>query len=391
MEPQDRPSANSSPLPSRRSLLTLVPPLIFVFAIALIIALLLSNRGDQQGFLRSDAVSRLITPRGDLAEDEKAVIRLFSSASKSVVFVTTAAVGRDFNFNLREVPKGSGSGFIWDDQGHIVTNYHVIAGANRWRVTLADHSSWNARLVGGSADRDIAVLKIDASAQRLQGILIGQSSNLQVGQKVFAIGSPFGLDQTLTTGVISGLGREIEAKTGYLIQNVIQTDAAINPGNSGGPLLDSSGRLIGVNTAIFSPTGASAGIGFAIPVDSVNRIVPLILKRGNIVRPLLGVRLAPDQVTAQLGLKGVLIGEILQGSPAAAAGMMPTRRDATGDMRLGDVIVRIGDQKITRIDDLFTVLEEYQAGDRVKIIVLRDAGTPEKHEMELSVTLQPRR
>jgi len=214
------------------------------------------------------AEPRAVTARGDLAEDEKGTISLFKAVSPSVVYITTMAVRQEF-FSLRalEVPQGAGSGFVWNDNGYIVTNYHVIAEAQGARVTLADRSTWSAQLVGAEPDKDIAVLKIDAPKHLLPPIPLGTSSDLQVGQKVFAIGNPFGFDQTLTTGVISGLGREIESATHRLIQGVIQTDAAINPGNSGGPLLDSAGRVIGINTAIVSPSGAYAGIGFAVPVD----------------------------------------------------------------------------------------------------------------------------
>ncbi|MGZ3494793.1 MAG: S1C family serine protease, partial [Thermodesulfobacteriota bacterium] len=252
------------------------------------------------------AVPRPITPRGDLAEDEKSTIALFKQASPSVVHITTlATVLGVLNLDILQIPQGTGSGFIWDEKGHIVTNFHVMQEADAARVTLADQSSWKARLVGAYPDKDLAVLVIDAPNNRLQPMPLGTSHDLQVGQKVFAIGNPFGLDRTLTTGVISALGREIESVTRRRIREVIQTDAAINPGNSGGPLLDSAGRLIGVNTAIFSPSGAYAGIGFAIPSDEVARVVPQIIKHGKVVRPGMGIQVAPDQLTRQLNLKGV--------------------------------------------------------------------------------------
>jgi len=216
------------------------------------------------------ALPRAITPRGDLAEEEKTTIALFRQASPSVVHITTLAVRQDaFSLDVFQIPQGTGSGFVWDNQGRIVTNFHVIRDADAAQVTLADHSSWKARLVGAYPDKDLAVLMVDAPKDRLHPIAIGTSHDLQVGQRLFAIGNPFGLDQSLTTGIISALGREIESVNRRAIKDMIQTDAAINPGNSGGPLLDSSGRLIGVNTAIYSPSGASAGIGFAIPVDEV--------------------------------------------------------------------------------------------------------------------------
>src|SRR5262245_59851892 len=229
-----------------------------------------------QGQLRNpNAAPRTITPRGALNAEERATIALFRQASPSVVYITTVARQRDFfSLNIAEIPQGSGSGFIWDQEGHIITNFHVIQGASGDKVTLADHSVWDAQLVGVAPDHDLAVLSIKAPKNQLRPLALGTSADLEVGQSVFAIGNPFGLDQTLTTGIISALGREINATTGRTIAGVIQTDAAINPGNSGGPLLDSAGRLIGVNTAIFSPSGSYSGIGFAVPVDTVNRIVP---------------------------------------------------------------------------------------------------------------------
>jgi len=221
-------------------------------------------------------------------------------------------------------------------------------------------------------DKDLAVLRVDAPKSRLYPIPIGSSKDLKVGQKVIAIGNPFGLDQTLTTGVISALGREIESVTRLPIKGVIQTDAAINPGNSGGPLLDSAGRLIGVNTAIYSPSGASAGIGFAIPVDTVNRVVPQLIRYGKIIRPGLGVQVAEDQLTRELGLTGVLIVDVVPGSPAAKAGIRPTMRGALGRVKLGDVIIAIDRKKIESVNDLFLLLEQYKVGDMITIAVLRD-------------------
>ena len=208
--------------------------------------------------------------------------------------------------DVTEIPQGTGSGFVWDQDGHIVTNFHVVQEGDRANVTLNDGSTYPATIVGTTPDKDIAVLKIDAPPQKLLPLPIGQSSNLKVGQKVLAIGNPFGLDQTLTTGVISGLGREIKSVSGRPIHDVIQTDASINPGNSGGPLLDSSGRLIGINTAIYSPSGANAGIGFAVPVDTVNQIVPQLMKFGKITRPGLGISILADQIAQQNRIDGVV-------------------------------------------------------------------------------------
>ncbi|MBZ0121385.1 MAG: trypsin-like peptidase domain-containing protein, partial [Sandaracinaceae bacterium] len=212
----------------------------------------------------------VVTPRGDLSDAEQATVQLFENAAPSVVYITALSVRADYlRRNLLEIPEGTGSGFLWDDRGHVVTNFHVIRGADGARVTLADHSTWPAELVGVAAEKDIAVLRIRAPREVLRALPIGASHDLQVGQHVFAIGNPFGLDHTLSTGVISGLEREIMSVGNRPIQGVIQTDAAINPGNSGGPLLDSAGRLIGMNTSIVSPSGSSAGIGFAVPVDTI--------------------------------------------------------------------------------------------------------------------------
>ena len=250
-------------------------------------------------------------------------------------------------------------------------------------MTLADRSSWRARLVGYEPDYDLAVVRIDAPAERLRPLPVGTSDDLLVGQKVFAIGNPFGLDQTLTTGVISGLGREILSVTERPISDVIQTDAAINPGNSGGPLLDSSGRLIGVNTAIYTQSGTSAGVGFAVPVDTVNRVVPHLLRSGRVVRPGLGVLIVPDQTARSLGVEGVVISSVLPGSAAERAGMRPATRNALGEIDLGDVIVGMDGRRIQRQDDLFAILEEHEAGDRVPVRLLRGGS-----EVEIEVQLQ---
>ena len=244
------------------------------------------------------------------------------------------------SLNVMEIPRGTGTGFVWDKQGHVVTNFHVIEDADTVHVALADHSTWQAKLVGVSPEKDVAVLKIDAPQDKLQPLPVGTSHDLQVGQNVFAIGNPFGLDQTLTTGVISALGREINSRTGRPIKDVIQTDAAINPGNSGGPLLDSEGRLVGVTTAIFSPSGAYAGIGFAIPVHVVSWAVPELIAHGKIIRPGLAISVAPDGWTRWIGVEGVLVLSVEPNSLAAAAGLRPTRRDQFGYIYLGDIIHR---------------------------------------------------
>ncbi|MBA3314170.1 MAG: trypsin-like peptidase domain-containing protein [Planctomycetaceae bacterium] len=330
------------------------------------------------------AKPRPVVARGDLADDEQATIELFRTARRSVVHITSLAVERDrMTLNLAAIPRGTGTGFIWSDEGHIVTNYHVIANSAGAKVRLADGATYNARYVGGEAEKDIAVLKIDAPASDLPPILVGESADLAVGQKVFAIGNPFGLDHTLTTGVISGLGREIpvqDSVSGATIRNVIQTDAAINPGNSGGPLLDSAGRLIGMNSAIYSTSGSYAGVGFAIPVDDINRIVPQIMRTGRAERAGLGIQLASDDTYAQFagswGLPetGALIVEVVPDSAAEEAGLRPTRETRSG-IEWGDVIVAIDGRRIEKARTVFDILSDRSAGDEITITVVRD-GEP---------------
>jgi S1-C subfamily serine protease len=314
-----------------------------------------------------------VASHGQREEGEKATIGLFAAASPSVVHITTHALERDFfSLNVMEIPQGTGTGFVWDKQGHVVTNFHVIEDADTASVALSDQSIWQAELVGVAPEKDLAVLKIDAPVEKLQPLLVGTSEDLEVGQNVFAIGNPFGLDQTLTTGVISALGREINSRTGRPIKNVIQTDAAINPGNSGGPLLDSQRRLIGVTTAIYSPSGAYAGIGFAIPVDEVSRVVPALIKHGKIIRPGLAVTFAPDAWTQRIGLEGVLVLYVEPNSSASAAGLRPTRRDRLGNVYLGDVITAVDETPVRSMNDLLTVFEEHKVGDLVTVHMLRD-------------------
>jgi len=312
-----------------------------------------------------------------LAADELAHIELFRKASPSVVHITSLGVQRDlFSMNVQQVPRGTGTGFVWDAAGHIVTNYHVIQGANGARVTLADQSGYEAQLVGAFPDRDLAVLRIEAPKEKLPPIALGSSRDLLVGQRVYAIGNPFGLDQTLTTGIVSALGREIESFNNRTIKGVIQTDAAINPGNSGGPLLDSAGRLIGVNTQIASPSGASAGIGFAIPVDEVNRIVPRLIKDGRFVRPALGVSAGSEQLRRALNLpRGVVVVQVGSGSPAAKAGLQPFRRGSRGEVIGGDVITAINDEPVGDLDDMLSLLERRQPGETVQLSVWRGGQT----------------
>ncbi len=320
------------------------------------------------------ANTRREIPHNDLTQEEVFNIRLFQDAAPSVCFITTSNVRTDyFSRDISEIPRGTGSGFVWDKQGHIVTNFHVIQGADRAQVTLADRSTWDARLVGYAAEKDLAVLRIETPAESLQPIPVGASNNLLVGQVVYAIGNPFGLDQTLTKGIISALGREIESVARIPIRDVIQTDAAINPGNSGGPLLDSSGRLIGVNTAIYSPSGASAGIGFSIPVDEVRWVVPELIAYGEIQRPSLGITLVPETYYPSLGIeKGALIYRVAPGSAADRAGLQPTQRSRQGRIELGDIIVSIGDEKVEEVNDIQLALEQFKSGQTVPITVIRN-------------------
>lgn len=320
-----------------------------------------------------------------LTREERSTIKLFERSAPSVCYITTTNVRRDyFSRNVTEIPRGSGSGFVWDRDGHIITNYHVIQGADRATVTLADRSTWDAVPIGVAPEKDLAVLRIEAPKGVLRPIPVGTSDELKVGQSVYAIGNPFGLDQTLTTGIVSALGREIQSVAGIPIRDAIQTDAAINPGNSGGPLLDSSGKLIGVNTAIYSPSGASAGIGFSIPVDVVRWVVPELIEYGRIKRPSLGVELARQQMLARLGLEGALVIDVIEGGAAERAGIRPTMRGSNGAILLGDIIIGINGAPIKSNNDLILALELYKPGETIELKVLRD-----KKELKLGVALDP--
>ena len=332
----------------------------------------------QAEFLASRAEPRTVTPRGDLAADEQATIALFEQARDSVVFIaTTERVVNPWTRNALQVPRGTGSGFVWDRLGHVVTNDHVIAGASAATVRLADGRAYNAVLVGTSPAHDLAVLRIGVGTGRPEPLPIGTSHDLRVGQKVFAIGNPFGLDWTLTTGIISALNRELPSETGAVIERLIQTDAAINPGNSGGPLLDSAGRLIGVNTAIYSPSGASAGIGFAVPVDTVNRVVPRLIAQGRYIRPSLGIR-AEEQLnaalSARLGIEGVFVLEVEPGSAAERAGIRPARLGRDAGFQTGDVILEIEGRPLRHVAELLAALDRHTPGDAVTLTILRDGA-----------------
>ena len=378
---------------SRPVMLWLFVVIISIFALSLPFALVLAfifgkdilfkDNGDSDNIKYGSA--RPIVARGNLAEDEKSTIELYNQSRQGVVNITTLANRKTgINLNIQQMPEGTGSGFVWDDAGHIVTNFHVIQNADAAQITFADQSVFQARLVGFFADKDLAVLKVDAPKGKLKPLPLGRSDDLQVGQKVYAIGNPFGLDQTLTTGIISALGREIDSVNKRPIKNVIQSDAAINPGNSGGPLLDSAGLLIGVNTAIYSTSGVSAGIGFAIPVDEVNRVVPELIKHGKVTKPGLGVTLAPDNMSRQWVPEGVVVLDVLPEGAAAKVGIRGSSRKKTGNIVLGDIIKSVDGKQIKVLKDLYLVLDQKKVGDVVKVLILR-----EEVEMGFDITLMP--
>jgi S1-C subfamily serine protease len=329
-----------------------------------------------QRSVSAQPIPRQVSPRGALLPEEQATIHLFETARPAVVYITTQARVVDaWTRNAFNIPRGSGSGFIWDDRGHIVTNNHVIAEASSANVRLSDGRDVPASLVGVSATHDLAVIKIDVS--KLPGALpIGASTDLRVGQTTLAIGNPFGLDWTLTTGIISALDRSLPTEDGRgLIEHLIQTDAAINPGNSGGPLLDSAGRLIGVTTLIFSPSGASAGVGFAVPVDTVNRVVPQLIASGKYTRPTLGIQVDErlnQLVTERAGVKGVVVLRVTPGSAAEAAGLRGVRTEEGGRIVPGDIIVAVGGTEVDNVPRLLGRLDDHRVGDTITLTVLRD-------------------
>jgi S1-C subfamily serine protease len=318
---------------------------------------------------RVEAAPRPVTPRGPLTAEESSNMEVFETWKGSVVFISTSNRVVDFwTRNVMSVPRGTGSGFVWDEQGHLVTNMHVIAGAAEATVKLADGRDYPASLVGVSPAHDIAVLKIAPVGKPLVPVAIGTSDDLRVGQKVFAIGNPFGLDWTLTTGIVSALDRSLDNDDGGVIRHLIQTDAAINPGNSGGPLLDSAGRLIGVNTAIYSPSGASAGVGFAVPVDTVNRVVPEIIARGHYSPPSLDVE-ADDMlsraVARELGVQGVAV-------VRGAAPFRGARLSARNLVVPGDVILAVEGKQVSTSAELAAILDDYEEGNEVRVDVWRE-------------------
>ena len=318
----------------------------------------------------------------ELMPDERRDIEVFRRAAPSVVYINSIAVRQNpLSFDVMKIPQGAGSGFVWDRNGHIVTNFHVAEAGQELSVVLADRSEWPARIVGVAPDKDLAVLKIDAPADKLPPLPVGGSSDLLVGQRVYAVGNPFGLDNTLTVGVVSALGRELQSPSGRTIRDVIQTDAAINPGNSGGPLIDSRGRLIGVNTAIYSPSGANAGIGFSVPVDTVKRLVPQLIATGRAVQPGIGVSILSDDLARRSEVEGVVIRSVQPRGPAARAGLEGLRRTQRG-WALGDLIVAVNGKRVRTIDEMAQVFEDAGVGGVVTLTVARD-GKERTVELEL--------
>jgi S1-C subfamily serine protease len=369
---------------NRRSLFPILAWTVVVLTAAVIAGWAVLRVGERAA---AHPVPRPVAARGDLLPAEQTTIALFEKARVSVVHITTQSRVMDvWTRNIFNVPRGSGSGFVWDDRGHVVTNYHVLAGASAAQVRLSDGRDGRASLVGASEAHDLAVVRVDVSNPPAP-LLIGSSENLRVGQQTYAIGNPFGLDWTLTTGIISAVDRSLPSEDGRsLIEHLIQTDAAINPGNSGGPLLDSAGHLIGVNTAIFSPSGASAGVGFAVPVDTVNRVVPQLIAGGKYVRPALGIEVDErlnQLIARQLGVAGVAVLRVVPGSAAEAAGLRGGRAGADGRFVPGDVIVAVEGTTVDSVPKLFSRLDDHDVGDIVRITVLRG-----DQKTELRATLQ---
>lgn len=331
-----------------------------------------------------------------ITEDEKNNITVYEKVADGVVNVTSTAVQQDFFLNAFPT-QGSGSGSIIDTKGHILTNYHVVANAQKLEVTLSDGSKWPAKLIGSDPDNDLAVIKIDTPKEKLKVILMGDSKSLRIGQKVLAIGNPFGLQRTLTTGIISSLGRTIRSEAGTLIEDVIQTDAAINPGNSGGPLLNSEGEIVGINSAIISPTGGNVGIGFAIPVNTAKRVVPELISKGYVTYPYIGATIQSliPEMAKYLKLKierGAMISEVVTGGPADKAGLKGgNQRVQVGNMIVlvgGDIVVKADQKEIKTNDELIHYIREKKPGDSILLKIFR-----KDNFIEVKVTLgeRPRR
>jgi len=358
-------------------------PFLTLALVAMIVFLALQLRDNKRRWQTEMAAIAAITnqvrsaalamPNCGKSANESEAIAVYKHVSPSVVAVANNALIRSglFGFQLYEVPQGAGSGFVWDKKGHIVSNYHVVYQANTLTVTFPDGTRYDAKIVGVAPDYDLAVLKIDAPPEKLTPVSVFASHDLQVGQQVYAIGNPFGLDTTLSAGIVSALGRTITSMTDRKIYDVIQTDTAINPGNSGGPLLSAFGKLIGVNTAIVSPNGASAGIGFAVPSDTVSRVVPQLIEKGRVTRAGLGVQLLPDHVTARAGVEGVAVYAIFEKTPAASSGLKGLSVSHSGDLVFGDIITAVDKIPVRTIEDLQAVLDPRKPGDRVTLTVTR--------------------
>ncbi|MCP3852960.1 MAG: trypsin-like serine protease [Gammaproteobacteria bacterium] len=372
---------------SQDPLLILQTIRIILLALIILILLVFLLPQIQSLWITMNAEPRTVTARGELAAAEKNSIEIFQQASPSVVFITTLSDRINFwTRDITRIPRGTGSGFVWDTHGHIITNYHVIKNASEIHVRLSDQSTYKALFVGASPAHDLAVLRIPVPMNTYPPLPIGSSHDLKVGQSMYAIGNPFGLDHTLTTGVISALSRSLKTEDGTNIKDLIQTDAAINPGNSGGPLLDSAGRLVGINTAIYSPSGAYAGIGFAVPVDTVNRVVPQLITQGKYLRPSIGVNVddrISSVITRQLGISGVLILKVERNSPAAIAGLRGTRRVGNSSLIPGDIIQQVGSHPIEDTESLHDALDQYTIGDHIKIHFQRDSKS-----LETTITLK---
>lgn len=311
----------------------------------------------------------------ELLPVENKTIEIYRKALPSTVNVSNIKLARNFFYGEVEIPQGAGSGFVWDEKGHIITNYHVVQGGNNFVVTFHnDPKQYKAKIVGTAPEKDIAVLKLQEKPAKLSPIVFGTSKELQVGQYSFAIGSPFGLDYTLTTGVISALGRKIDGIGGVKINDMIQTDAAINMGNSGGPLLDSAGQLIGMNTVIFSTSGSSAGLGFAVPADTIKVIVPQIIQHGRVIRPGLGIGIVPDSMKTRIigNDKGIIVSYVDEKGSAAKAGIKGMTQDRYGRTYLGDIILSVDGQDVNNLDDIYQILETKKIGDEVTVKYRRD-------------------
>jgi S1-C subfamily serine protease len=365
-------------------------PLLAVAALTMLMPWAPGRAFEARSEVKDIAAPREITPRGELSGDERATIDLFERSRNSVVFITTKQAVVDFwSRNVTSVPRGTGSGFIWDDTGHIVTNFHVIQGASEASVKLVDGRSFRASLVGVSPEHDIAVLKIAVGFKDLRSIPVGTSGDLKVGQRVYAIGNPFGLDWTLTSGIVSALNRSLNEDDGSLLEHLIQTDAAINPGNSGGPLLDSAGRLVGMNTAIYSPSGAAAGIGFAVPVDTVNRVVPSLVRYGRYEQPSLGIRVDErlnERLEEITGIEGAFVLRVDKGSSADEAGLRAAKISREGEFFGGDIIVSLNGKQIESVSRLLATLDDYRIGNTVRLGVKRG-----NQVIEIPVRLQAAR